>query len=240
MLLFALVACNDAPKTATVDESATEVTTNKSTEKTGTTNNLESKKIRQDGTNVDQDTYVTKYVAIDELTASEADQSEKPKPTFTNNKVVKEPAKIKDIDAKINMETTKDLPPITLRYRTFGNDINMDRPPVFSKDCLSAANVSECTEAAIRDYIKSNLDYPETALEEGHDGFEKVTFVVDNNGKVGSDIKVASKDKPCEGCAKASVEVVANMPNWLPALENGKPVSTEVTIPIRFDYKGTK
>lgn len=240
ILLFGLVACNDNSTLTEKKETEISVLTQKSKE----LKKLSGTKITQDGTNVDEDYYVIKYVAIDEPTAVVVAEEEftkhPPKATFTKNKAVTEPAEIEDIDSKVNNQTSRALPPINIRYRTFGSDANRDRPPVFSQACLSAASISECTEQAIHEYIEANLAYPETALEEGHDGYEKVTFVIDKNGKVKSTIKVASKDKPCEGCAKASVQVIANMPNWLPALENGEPVSTEVTLPIRFDYRGEK
>lgn len=58
-----------------------------------------------------------------------------------------------------------------------------------------------------------------------------VGFVVNEKGEI-SDIKILKKLYPT--CDKEAVRLIENMPNWIPAIENGKPVAKRMVLPIRF------
>jgi TonB family protein len=113
----------------------------------------------------------------------------------------------------------------------------VDEAPVFGEKCFDRTNTMECTNAAIQDYIFSAIEYPEEAMEKKQDGVYMVTFTLDKNGEVGNDFKVVAKEKPCDGCAQAAVNAVAEMPKWKPAMKNGKAVAIELTLPVRFNYE---
>lgn len=109
-----------------------------------------------------------------------------------------------------------------------------DRPPLFSADCLSDKKPERCSSRALAEWAKTSVVYPEADLAEGSDGLEYVTFVINKKGEVSSVNRVESKMEACEGCSKAVLDAVLKMPNWQPAMLNGKPVDVVVTLPVRF------
>ncbi|MEZ4947854.1 MAG: energy transducer TonB [Saprospiraceae bacterium] len=113
----------------------------------------------------------------------------------------------------------------------------VDEAPVFGEKCYTETNTMDCTNAEIQEYIFNAIEYPEEAMEKKQDGVYMVTFTLDKNGEVGNDFKVVAKEKPCDGCAQAAVNAVAEMPKWKPAMKNGKAVAIELTLPVRFNYE---
>ncbi|MCB0662485.1 MAG: energy transducer TonB [Saprospiraceae bacterium] len=117
------------------------------------------------------------------------------------------------------------------------NTTEVDKAPVFGKDCNTAEDPQKCTNEAIQSYFFDVISYPEEAKENHQEGYYNVTFTLDENGKVGEDFRVVTKDAPCDGCAEAAVTAIAEMPAWQPAIKDGKPVTVELTIPVRFHYR---
>ena len=85
--------------------------------------------------------------------------------------------------------------------------------------------------AALLDYLRKNVRYPEVAKEAGIEGRVIVRFVVDEFGAI-SDIKLL-KDIG-GGCGQEAIRVVSKMMKWKPAMQNGKPVKTYMTLPVMF------
>jgi protein TonB len=109
-----------------------------------------------------------------------------------------------------------------------------DRPPLFSTECLTAQDAQKCSNEALEDWMRKNVKYPEADLEEGDDGLTYVTFVINQKGQISTVQRVVSKQESCEGCGQAALDAVTTMPQWTPAMLNGKPVSVRVTLPVRF------
>ncbi len=84
----------------------------------------------------------------------------------------------------------------------------------------------------LQSYFDKNLEYPADATNEGVEGTVKVTFVVDENGKLIS--PQISGGNLGYGLEAEALRVVKKMPVWNPAKANGKNVKTRVTLPIRF------
>ena len=80
-------------------------------------------------------------------------------------------------------------------------------------------------------FINDHIKYPAIARENGVEGNVTVQFVVSSSGKI-SGIKVL-RDIGA-GCGAEAVRVVKKMPKWLPGKQNGKPVSVQMTLPVRF------
>lgn len=85
---------------------------------------------------------------------------------------------------------------------------------------------------ALTAFLKNNLEYPATAKEEGLQGKVFVSFIVEKDGSL-SDVKVL-KDKVGGGANEAAIKVVSAMPHWLPAMQDGKTVRCQYTLPISF------
>ncbi len=111
-----------------------------------------------------------------------------------------------------------------------------DRPPVFDGYCLTKKDKLACSNEKLQKFISDRyLDYPDAAKDLGQEGLEYVTFTINEEGKFEGNLKVVSKNKPCNGCADAAAEIVASMEDkWFPAIKDGKTVKTQLTVPVRF------
>jgi protein TonB len=80
-------------------------------------------------------------------------------------------------------------------------------------------------------FLTDNLKYPEEAKKLGIQGKVFVTFTVKVDGSI-NDVKVQRGIGG--GCDEEAVRVIKKMPNWSPAILNGKAVSYQMTFPIKF------
>jgi len=87
-------------------------------------------------------------------------------------------------------------------------------------------------EKALSAYIENNIQYPESAIDNGTEGTVVLTFAVDETGKVYAP-KLASS-KIGDGLEEEAMRVVSNMPKWNPGRIKGKNVKTKFTLPIHF------
>jgi len=89
-------------------------------------------------------------------------------------------------------------------------------------------------EAALRQFLASNVKYPDDAVKSGTQGKVFVKFVVNKDGKVVNP-KIARSVSP--SIDKEALRVVSIMPNWTPGKQRGKNVAVEYTVPILFKLK---
>jgi TonB family protein len=85
-------------------------------------------------------------------------------------------------------------------------------------------------EAALKEYIESNIQYPAKALKNHVQGCVVVKFVVEKTGKIGATRVVQSVDKELD---KEAVRLVKTMP-FIPGRKNGKAVSVWYTLQVLF------
>lgn len=86
-------------------------------------------------------------------------------------------------------------------------------------------------ERALMEFLKENVKYPPMAAKRKTQGKVVMTFVVDKTGKV-TEIKVAkSVDIYLD---TEAMRVCKLLPNFIPARQNGEPVSVWFTLPITF------
>jgi periplasmic protein TonB len=88
--------------------------------------------------------------------------------------------------------------------------------------------------AALMKYLKESTIYPQVAREAGLEGIVHVNFTVDLDGTI-SRVKVLNH--PAPAFEKEAIRVVKNMPKWKPGFDNGGPVRSTFTLPIRFKLK---
>ena len=110
-----------------------------------------------------------------------------------------------------------------------------DQPtPAVEGDVLSEVDqvaVPQDGKAGLFSYILENLKYPDQAKKAGVEGKVYIEFIVANNGEV-KDAKVLRGIGA--GCDKEALRVVANSPNWTPAVHEGKTVNMKMVLPITF------
>jgi TonB family protein len=80
-------------------------------------------------------------------------------------------------------------------------------------------------------FFSENLVYPEEEKDGNVQGKVEVEFVIDENGAVSKYkvIKSAGKNFDAE-----ALRVLAKMPKWKPAIQNGRKVSMYYTLPVNF------
>ena len=86
-------------------------------------------------------------------------------------------------------------------------------------------------EEALADWIESNISYPIMAEVNGIEGRVVVTFDVNEDGTIGN-IQVEESADPI--LADEVVTRLQMMPQWIPAIQNGRNVKVRYTFPIYF------
>ncbi len=88
---------------------------------------------------------------------------------------------------------------------------------------------------ALDNYINNNIDYPTKAIDDNTAGTIRISFVVDEFGKV---IKAhIIGNRLGNGLDEQALKVVSNMPTWKPGKVSGKNVKTRMELPIAFQVE---
>lgn len=86
-------------------------------------------------------------------------------------------------------------------------------------------------DAALMQYLISNIHYPAVAAENGVQGRVVVGFVVERDGSI-TDVNVMRSVDP--SLDREAVRVVKNMPRWTPGKQNGSAVRVKYQVPVTF------
>lgn len=89
-------------------------------------------------------------------------------------------------------------------------------------------------DAAMRQFIKENMKYPETARNNGIEGIIDVAFTVKADGTIGG-IKIVRMVDP--DLEQEAIRLVKSMPKWTPAIDNGKAVDSQQSVKIDFSLE---
>jgi len=79
---------------------------------------------------------------------------------------------------------------------------------------------------------KRDIHYPREAQERGIKGTVNIKFYVDETGKIIAPIATTHLGG---GLEEEGLRLVKGMPNWLPAIKDGKPIKEEVNFPFMFE-----
>ena len=82
-----------------------------------------------------------------------------------------------------------------------------------------------------RNWVQSNVKYPQIALENGIQGNGVIKFVVEKDGKLSNIQVLQSPDKTL---SDAAVQVLQKSPKWKPGKQRNKPVRVTYTLPVSF------
>ncbi len=88
-------------------------------------------------------------------------------------------------------------------------------------------------ENAMFKYISDNIVYPKSAQKSRIAGTVYIFFIIDKKGNVTS-TEVRRGVKGGEELNAEALRVIKEMPQWEPGYQNGKPVSVQLTVPIKF------
>ena len=86
-------------------------------------------------------------------------------------------------------------------------------------------------EAALVKFITSNIVYPDSSRIYEIQGKVVVRFVVQADGSVGKVEVLRHMDKYID---EEALRVIMMLPKFKPSMQQGKPVSTQMVIPIMF------
>lgn len=102
--------------------------------------------------------------------------------------------------------------------------VKADRPPLYLGG-----------EMRLMEFIGLNIKFPRMALENGISGVVIVNFTLNPDGTASNHNVIRGIGG---GCDEEAIRVVKLIPNnWLPPTVNGKPISVDYNLPIRFILK---
>ena len=104
-------------------------------------------------------------------------------------------------------------------------------PPAKAKDAPDVMPQYPGGYHAMAAFLGANIKYPPQAIHDSIQGKVFVQFKVEKDGTI-SDIKVLKGIGG--GCDEEGIRVLKQMPKWVPATKKGKPVVSDVTLPIQF------
>lgn len=116
----------------------------------------------------------------------------------------------------------------------------------FREDSLKAFEIDYIDELprfmgesadSFKEWVSSNLKYPEGALGRGAEGTVVINFAVDENGYL-TDITVAKGVAP--DLDSEAVRIISMSPQWTPALKDGSPVKLYFQFPVIFLLRDSK
>ena len=89
-------------------------------------------------------------------------------------------------------------------------------------------------QAALFEYLSTNVKYPADAEKQKIQGRVLVTFVVNTDGSI-TDIEVVRKAFP--SLDAEAVRVISGMPKWIPGEQKGQKVRVKYTVPLSFHLR---
>lgn len=90
---------------------------------------------------------------------------------------------------------------------------------------------------AFQNYLKRNLKYPPQAKRDSIEGVVAIQFVVERNGRITSPVIVRSLEPSMDTVA---LNVIRNMPHWIPAKDHGTIVRCKYSVPVQFKIERPK
>lgn len=86
-------------------------------------------------------------------------------------------------------------------------------------------------DAAMMEFLRNTVKYPEEAMKNGIQGRVVIQFIVEKDGSI-SGAEVIKKVN--EQLDAEALRVVGEMPNWTPGKQKGKEVRVKFTLPVTF------
>lgn len=92
-----------------------------------------------------------------------------------------------------------------------------------------------CAQKELLMFVYQNIKYPAEARENNVQGVVVVDFVVDKEGVVREPKIIRDIGG---GCSEEVLELVAQMPKWIPGKQGGKAVNVSFKLPVKFKLSG--
>jgi protein TonB len=82
-------------------------------------------------------------------------------------------------------------------------------------------------------WLNKYMVYPRICMERKQSGKVIVAFIVEPTGEV-TDIRIV--DGKIRELNHEVLRVLQTMPKWIPGKRNGKPIRSQVTLPVEFEF----
>ena len=92
----------------------------------------------------------------------------------------------------------------------------------------------QCSFEKIDDYVKLYGEWPYDAERNMEEGAVSIEVILGRHGKIEKIIKMTTLNPYCTGCQASAIDVIENMPPWVPGLKNGNAVAVRLEIPVTF------
>jgi len=111
--------------------------------------------------------------------------------------------------------------------------------PRFPSSCEEDSTLSDpqkkrCGDREMLKFVYGNLKYPIESKNQGVSGTVEVTFTIDKEGFMQNPEIVRSPDPLLKAAAMTLIEKMKSEIQWIPGLQDGKPVAVKFNLPIRF------
>ncbi|MCF8246355.1 MAG: M56 family metallopeptidase [Saprospiraceae bacterium] len=103
------------------------------------------------------------------------------------------------------------------------------------EDLAKTDERSQCAQQKMMAYLISHVKFPKEAKEKGFTGLVVAKFVVNMDGSI-YDVDILKGGEG--GTGEEVMRVIRAMPKWIPGKQDGKPVRTELKLPVRFALDG--
>jgi len=88
-------------------------------------------------------------------------------------------------------------------------------------------------DQAMKDYLRTNLRYPDAMREAGIEGASQVAFTIAASGEL-ENIRVLNGTAERQALDQEALRAVRGMPRWEPAHVNGVPIPMDYVLPVTF------
>ena len=109
------------------------------------------------------------------------------------------------------------------------NWITIEEVPVFP-GCENEKDKRACFNEMMQKHIRKNFRYPELAQEMNIEGRVNTTFMIDNDGTIGT----IRKRGPHDVLEKEAARILSKLPKMTPGKQRGSAVKVSFAIPITF------
>ena len=86
---------------------------------------------------------------------------------------------------------------------------------------------------ALNKYFSSHINYPRRAVKNNEEGKVFVNFTIDETGNV-KNVYVDETKSINPDLDKEAIRIISEMPKWKPAVQRGKAVSVDLSVPVEF------
>jgi len=91
-------------------------------------------------------------------------------------------------------------------------------------------------QQGLDNYVNNHIKYPQDAIDNDISGVVRVSFIVDENGRI-TKVKLLNPQRVGQGLDEEALRVVKTMPEWKPGTLHGKKVKTQLELPISFQVE---